>query len=99
MGASSNTEISRFSFSSDQFPEEIDDRARRRKWHEFIEDNFGAFDISFAADRPFYARMDVTRFGPVLVHGFQASPVRIGRRTQDIARDGSDDFMLGISCG
>jgi AraC-like DNA-binding protein len=99
MGEASNVEFSRFSFSSDRFPEKIDDRARRRKWHEFIEANFGSFDISFAADRPFYARMDVTRFGPVLVHGFQASPVKVARRPQDIARDGSDDLMLGLSCG
>jgi AraC-like DNA-binding protein len=99
MTSESSAEVRRFSFSSDRFPETFDDRARRRKWHEFIEQNYGSFDISFTADRPFFARMDVTRFGPVLVHGFQASPVRIARRPQDIARDGSDDFMLGLSCG
>jgi AraC-like DNA-binding protein len=99
MTPESSAEVRRFSFSSERFPERFDDRARRRKSHEFIEETFGSFDISFAADRPFYTRMDVTQFGPVLVYGFLASPVRIVRRPQDIARDGSDDFMIGLSCG
>jgi AraC-like DNA-binding protein len=86
-------------FSSDQFPKHLDDRGRRRRWQEFIEERYGSFDMTFAADRHFSARIELLGLGPTLIHRFEAPLVRSRRSARDIARDGNGDCMVALNCG
>ena len=63
----------RFLCSTEQFPQNVSERARKRTWHEFIEEHYTNFEMSFAEDRRLFARLEAARFGSVLVDSGQAT--------------------------
>lgn len=84
---------------ADELWPDLDDKARLRKWNEFGEEFYGSLDASFATDRPFSARLEVARFGPVLVDKLQSTLTRLARTARNVAADGKDGFFLGLNCG
>jgi AraC-like DNA-binding protein len=86
-------------FSSDQFPKDLSERARLRRWQEFVEEKYGGFNMSFAADRRFFARVEMVRAGDVLVDRFRATLIRGARTARQIAADGNDNFFVSVNCG
>ena len=83
----------------DQFPANLADSARLRRWQEFVEEHYGSFNMSFAADRPFFARAELIAADPVLVARFRASLTRVTRSARQIAADGNDNFFICLNCG
>jgi AraC-like DNA-binding protein len=91
--------MTRSVFSSDQFPDDPSERARLRRWQEFVEEHYGSFSMAFAADRPFFTRAELIHAGPLLAARFRATLVHVTRAARQIAADGNDNFFLCVNCG
>lgn len=90
---------SRFAFTTDELPCELDDRARLLRWREMTEELYGSIDTSYAVDRPFFVSIKAARFGSVVVDELASTLTRSARTARNIAVDGNDDLFLGLNCG
>lgn len=89
----------RLVLSSQELPAGLGDGARLQRWQEIRGGIAGAFEDTSADDRPFAARLEVTRFGSAVLVEFSDTLVRTARLARFVAADGSDDFLLGINAG
>jgi AraC-like DNA-binding protein len=86
-------------FSSDQFPKDLADPARLRRWQEFVEEHYGSRSMSFAPERRFFAHAELVRAGTLLVDHCRSTLIRGDRAARQVAADGNDDFFVAINIG
>jgi AraC-like DNA-binding protein len=90
----------RHSFSSDQLPAELDDRARFALWRDVYVAMVCKLDLARLPDRPFFARSNVTELNDLYVGRMDSTVVRFARTAQQIAADPrGNGFFLTFNRG
>jgi AraC-like DNA-binding protein len=83
-------------FSSEQFPAELDDRARFSLFRDVFTSYFGACEMAYSGEKPFSARWTLTQFGAVAVTEFAATLSAYARTREHVAGDTRGDFLIGF---
>ena len=91
--------MNRISFTSDQLPAHLDDRARFAHWHAQFEALTCCVDYSRFEDRAFRAQFHFAQFTGVQVTLFDGTLKRFARSASAIARGPDDDFCLLLNRG
>jgi AraC-like DNA-binding protein len=85
-------------FASDKPPAELDDGARLHLFQELNGQAY-AYDLTFAADRPFFVHLRAARFGSVLVEKFAGTLIQKARKARNVTTHGGDDFFFSLNYG
>lgn len=91
--------MKRISFSSDNLPAELSDRARFKLWHEIHNANIGSLDYTAAEDWPFYARVEAIAVGQIALGSMACSIQRAERGTTNIAENDVGGHNLFVNAG
>ena len=91
--------MTRSVFSSDQFPKDLADPVRLRRWQEYVEEHYGGRSMSFAPERRFFAHAEVVRAGTLLVDHCRSTLIRGVHAARQVAADGNDDFFVVVNIG
>jgi AraC-like DNA-binding protein len=86
-------------FSSDQFPKELSERERLRRWQEYVEEHYGGRSMSFAPERRFFAHAELVRAGTLRVDYCRSTLIRGVHTARQVAADGNDDLFVSINIG
>jgi AraC-like DNA-binding protein len=86
-------------FTTDELPPGLDDRARFSLWRDLYVARYGLLDIYRPNDRPFAVRFEFTPLGGIGIGRFAGTVDRVARSPQAIKTDRSDDFCLFLNCG
>lgn len=89
----------RIVFSSDALPRQLGERRRRALWRDLYSSLYGPLDMTYADDRPFSVRIEVTRFGAAELSRVAATIERYVRTPQCVAAAGSDHLALAVNLG
>ena len=89
----------RIVFCSDALPRQLGERRRRALWRDLYSSLYGPLDLTYADDRPFSVRIEVTRFGAVELSRVDATVERYVRTPRCVAAAGSDHLALAVNLG
>jgi AraC-like DNA-binding protein len=87
------------SFSTDELPQGLDDRARFSLWRDLYVARYGLLDIYRPSDRPFAVRFEFAPLQGIGIGHFTGTVDRVVRSPRAIKVEGSDDFCLVLNCG
>jgi AraC-like DNA-binding protein len=91
--------MQKIAISSDEFPAQIDDRARYSLWRDLFAARFGRLDLSRPDDTRFSARFEFSQFGSVGLGQFVGTVKRVARTSHHIATDRCSDICLALNGG
>jgi AraC-like DNA-binding protein len=86
-------------FTTDELPQGLDDRARFSLWRDLYVARYGLLDIYRPDDRPFAVRFEFEQHQGIGIGRFTGTVDRVARSPHAIKVDGSDDFCLVLNCG
>jgi AraC-like DNA-binding protein len=86
----------KITFSSDQLPAHLDDRARLAAWHDACAP-ISSSDASYLPDRPFFMRVAFTHSNGVKVIQWDGTLARTRRTSGHIAADGVHDLAVSFN--
>jgi len=86
-------------FSSDQFPKDLSDPMRLRRWQEYVEEHYGGRSMSFAPVRRFFAHAEMVRAGTLRVDYCRSTLIRGVHSARQVATDGNDNLFASVNIG
>lgn len=93
LGVSDN---GRLVFSSDEFDERLDNKARMNHWRDVYNANYGETDIQWLGDGPFRARCEFVPFGDAIAGHIDYMFHHVARSKPQIARDSREQLIIGF---
>jgi AraC-binding-like domain len=91
--------MTRSVFSSDQFPKDLPEPVRLRRWQEFVEEYYGGRSMSFAPERRFFAHAELVRAGTLLLDHCRSTLIRGVHAARHVAADENDDLFVSVNIG
>jgi AraC-like DNA-binding protein len=86
--------MDKIEFSTNQLPEDLDDRKRFKLWHDLYSSTFCELDVGRLQDQSFEAHLRFTQYGAVNYSRFQGGVTRLLRTPTNIATDPRQDFCF-----
>jgi AraC-like DNA-binding protein len=84
-------------FSTDEFPEHLDDQARFRLWRDVFASRFGECEMSRAEDVPFSSVLEFVQFGELAITRRRTTIEYWERTSRHVAADASDHLLIGFN--
>ena len=91
--------MTRSVFSSDQFPRDLPNPVRLRRWQEYVEEHYGGRSMSFAPERRFFAHAEMVRAGTLRVDHCRSTLLRGVHTARQVAADANDDLFASVNIG
>ena len=86
-------------FASDTLPSHLDDSSRFAAFRDYWSASYGLADVERLDDRPFRARLEFAPLGGLGVGRFEGTMRRVLRTPPHAAREGVDEFLIGLNLG
>ncbi|MCX5516567.1 AraC family transcriptional regulator [Kaistia algarum] len=84
-------------FSTEHFPDHLDDRARFSLWQETYAAEIGSIDFHRASDRPFTARIEAASVGSIVLAHMWGTITQSTRTARHLRRDNLDGYLLLVN--
>ena len=84
-------------FSTEHFPDHLDDRARFSLWQDIYAAEIGAIEFHRASDRPFTARIEAASVGEVVLAHMWGTIKQSTRTARHLRHDNLDGYLLLVN--